>query len=295
MSIAIMTEVWKLDIEKIPKFVLVKIADNANEVTGIAYPSVAYLVAFCGMSERTVQRILSDFVKSGVLVIVGYEKGGRRPREYVIDLEKARKIHGVVDWKYVLRGASVAPLKSVDEESRGASVAPLKDDHEAEGCQPGIPGVPQLCHPRGATATAPEPSLNRHLKEGAQARARDPRAAPTDPKPPAAIPACTVWQDHHDDLRCDFGVEVWEAWLKLCIPESDVDVVLTLAVPTAFFRDHIDATYKEGLQKTLGRRIVIVQRGWAADANRARAYKAHLAEKEAAKKRPPDGPPGRPE
>ena len=103
------------------------------------------------------------------------------------------------------------------------------------------------------------------------------------------------WQDHHNDLRCDFGVEVWEAWLKLCIPESDVDGVLTLAVPTAFFRDHIDATYKEGLQKTLGRRIVIVQRGWAADANRARAYKAHLAEKEAAKKRPPDGPPGRPE
>ena len=164
MSIAIMTEVWKLDIEKIPKFVLVKIADNANEVTGIAYPSVAYLVAFCGMSERTVQRILSDFVKSGVLVIVGYKKGGRRPREYVIDLEKAREIHGVVDWKYVLRGASVAPLKIVDEESRGASVAPLKDDHKAEGCQPGTPGVPAW-HPRGATAMAPEPSINRHGKE----------------------------------------------------------------------------------------------------------------------------------
>ena len=149
MSIAIMTEVWKLEIEKIPKFVLVKIADNANEVTGIAYPSVAYLVAFCGMSERTVQRILSDFVKSGVLVIVGYEKGGRRPREYVIDLEKAREIHGVVDWKYALRGASVAPLK---------------DDHKAEGCQPGTPGVPAR-HPRGATAMAPEPSINRHGKE----------------------------------------------------------------------------------------------------------------------------------
>lgn len=164
MSIAIMTDVWKLDIEKIAKFVLVKIADNANEATGIAYPSVAYLVAFCGMSERTVQRILSDFVKSGVLVIVGYEKGGRRPREYVIDLEKARKIHGVVDWKYALRGASVAPLKSDDEESRGASVAPLKDDHKADGCQPGTPGMPAW-HPRGATAMAPEPSINRHGKE----------------------------------------------------------------------------------------------------------------------------------
>ena len=192
----------------------------------------------------------------------------------------------------------MAPLKGDDEESRGAGRAPLKDDHKAEGCRACTPGV-QGVHPRGATAAAPEPSLNPHLKEGAQARARDSAAAPADPeapafaKPassgegrPAPIPACAVWQDHHDDLLCDFGVEVWEAWLKMCIPESDVDGVLTLAVPTAFFRDHIDATYKEGLQKTLGRRIVIVQRGWAADANRVRTYKEHLAEKEAAKKRP---------
>lgn len=97
-----MTEVWKLDIEKCAKLVLVKIADNANEITGIADPSIPYLAAFCGMSERTVQRSLSDFVKSGVLVIVGHEKGGLRPREYLIDLEKARKIHGLIDVRYGL-------------------------------------------------------------------------------------------------------------------------------------------------------------------------------------------------
>jgi hypothetical protein len=99
VSTAIITEVWKLDIEKSAKLVLIKIADKTNEVTGIADPSIPYLAAFCGMSERTVQRILRDFHQSGVLVIVGYEKGGRRPREYLIDLEKARKIHGLIDMR----------------------------------------------------------------------------------------------------------------------------------------------------------------------------------------------------
>ncbi len=63
-----------------------------------------------------------------------------------------------------------------------------------------------------------------------------------------------------------------------------------MAVPTTFFRDHIDTHFKEGLQKTLGRTVVIVQRGWAADHNHAMAYKKRLAEEKAAKEaaqRPP--------
>lgn len=97
MNIAMMEGVWQLNIEKSAKVVLLKIADNTNEINGIADPSIKYLSVFCGMSPRTVQRILRDFRQSGVLVIVGFEKGGRRPREYLIDLKKARKIHGVVD------------------------------------------------------------------------------------------------------------------------------------------------------------------------------------------------------
>ena len=97
MNTIMMEDVWELDIQKTSKILLLKIADNTNEVTGIADPSIPYLAVFCGMSERTVQRILRDFRQSGVLVVVGHEKGGRRPREYLIDLEKARKIHGVVD------------------------------------------------------------------------------------------------------------------------------------------------------------------------------------------------------
>ncbi len=245
MSIAIMTEVWKLDIEKTSKFVLVKIADNANGDTGIAYPSVAYLVAFCGMSERTIQRILSDFVKSGVLVIVGYEKGGRRPREYVIDLEKARKIYGVVDWQKALRGASVAPLK---------------DDHEAEGCQPGTPGVSQLCHPRGATAMAPEPSLNRNGKEDAQARAGDPGAAP----------ACAVWNASKDRLIERLGANAWKAWLCECIPDKDDGSELTLAVPTAFIRDYVVRNFLTGIEEIVERKVTLVVRPWAGQAARDR-------------------------
>lgn len=104
-------------------------------------------------------------------------------------------------------------------------------------------------------------------------------------------PACVVWQEHEDDLRCHFGVDVYGSWLELCIPESDVDGVLILAVPTVLIRDHIERHFKEGLQKTLGRTVIIVQRGWSANANMVKGYKARLAEekaaKEAALRRPP--------
>ena len=59
-----------------------------------------------------------------------------------------------------------------------------------------------------------------------------------------------------------------------------------MAVPTDFFRDHIETHYQDGLQKTLERKVVIVKRGWAADAHMAKAYKERLSEEEAAKKRP---------
>ena len=139
-------------------------------------------------------------------------------------------------------------------------------------------------HPRGVTAMAPEPSLNRNGKEDAPAGARDPGAAPADED--HQVDACTVWKERYHDLCADFGFDVYEQWLKLCIPESDVDGVLTLAVPTDFFRDHIETHYQDGLQKTLERKVVIVKRGWAADAHTAKAYKERLSEEEAAKKRP---------
>ncbi len=249
MSVAITTEVWKLNIEKISKYVLLKISDNANEVTNIAFPSVAYLAAFCGMSERTVQRVLSDFVKSGVLVVIGHEKGGRRPREYMLDLEKAREIHGVIDWKKRSRGDSVSPLKSDDERSRGDSVSP-------QGCQPVTPGVTQLCRPRSDTAMSPEPSLNRHVKEDAPAGARDPGAAP----------ACALGNASKDRLIERLGANAWKAWLCVCIPDKDDGQMLTLAVSTAFIRDYVVKNFLTGIEEIVERKVTLVVRPWAGQA-----------------------------
>ena len=149
MSQEIEAQVWKLkNIDKLAKFVLVKIADNYNEADEIAWPSVAYLVEHLSMSERAVQRAISDFIKSGVLVVVGNEKGGRGSREYTIDLDRARAIHGVIKKRKYTRGngqraqsaenGTPAPqADDTDAEPRGAPQAP-----PSEGDLRGAPGAP---------------------------------------------------------------------------------------------------------------------------------------------------------
>ena len=149
---------------------------------------------------------------------------------------------------------------------------------------------------------SPKPLLNPYEKKDAPAGARDPGAAPADAfelqehqagdqagdqAVNHTVDACTVWKEKYHDLCADLGFDVWDQWLKLCIPESDVDGVLTLAVPTQFYRDHIETHYREGLEKTLGRTVVIVKRGWSADANTARRHREQLAERAAARKHQP--------
>lgn len=298
MSQEIQSQVWKLrDLPHSAKLVLLKIGDNANEVTGIAWPSVGYLAEHCCMSERTVQRAISDFIKSGVLVLVG--DGERRTRAYTVDLDRARELHNFIKRRRWTVNDTVSP-----------PTAAKPDGDTVSGSKGGDNGGDTMSPSEGDTTSAggdtvagegdtasPKPLTKPYEKKDAPAGARDQGAAPTDAfelrdhragdqagdqAVNHTVDACTVWKEKYHELCADFGVDVWDQWLKLCIPESDVDGVLTLAVPTVFFRDHIETTYKEGLQKTLGRTVVIVQRGWAADANTARRHREQVAAKDAA-------------
>lgn len=66
MSIKIMTLVWSLDMPATQKIVLLALADNAND-EGDCYPSVATLVAKCGLSERSIQSVISKHQDAGHL------------------------------------------------------------------------------------------------------------------------------------------------------------------------------------------------------------------------------------
>ncbi len=185
MSKEIEAQVWKLrDIGNLAKFVLIKIADNCREEDGVAWPSVAYLAEHCQMHERTVQRVIGDFVESGVLVVV--ENGGGRGKStlYVIDMDRARELHGVIEWRRLMRrgartgnsgGKARGDRQTPDNESekKGGTQPPFTD---GKGRQPVAERV--AASPLKGGTRPPEPLLNR------QGRKKDRDLKVTPSKPP---------------------------------------------------------------------------------------------------------------
>lgn len=66
MSVKIMTLVWSLDLPATEKIVLLALADNAND-EGDCYPSVTTLIKKCGLSERSIQGVISKLHDGGHL------------------------------------------------------------------------------------------------------------------------------------------------------------------------------------------------------------------------------------
>lgn len=85
MSIALMTEVWKLDLQAQRKMVLLALADNANDEGTNCYPSVGTIVEKCSMSERTVQGHLQALEETGL--IQRKERSGRSTH-YTLNVER---------------------------------------------------------------------------------------------------------------------------------------------------------------------------------------------------------------
>lgn len=123
------------------KLVAVRLADYADDDGRGIWPAVATIATECDLSERTVQRTLSDFVEEGILTLVA-EGGGRKTSRYDFDL------------------AMVQALKT-GEKTRGDTVSPVTACHPC-----GDTVSPQGCH--GVTQTFNEPSNN--LSSGAQER-----------------------------------------------------------------------------------------------------------------------------
>ena len=85
MSIALMTEVWKLDLQAPRKMILLALADNANDEGTNCYPSVGTIVEKCSMSERTVQGHLQALEETGL--IQRKERSGRSTH-YTLNVER---------------------------------------------------------------------------------------------------------------------------------------------------------------------------------------------------------------
>ena len=200
---------WALNLASVPadrggqpssacKFVLVGLANHADPDGGAAFPSVATLVRYTGLSERTVRTCLDRLEAEGIIrpcdpdiVAARIKRADRRPKGWDLDLtlirgdltgtEAAalrRQFPGLAaraaaaacpDAGEALDGVqSPHPAGAVDDPAGG--VQPLHPA-SATGCNRRTDGV-QPAQPRGA-AVAPEPSKEPCLEPPATARARE--------------------------------------------------------------------------------------------------------------------------
>ena len=198
---------WALNLAPVPadrggqpssacKFVLVGLANHAGPDGTAAFPSVATLVRYTGLSERTVRTCLDRLAAEGIIspcdpgiVAARIKRADRRPQGWDLNLSLIRDDLTEADLAALghhfpglaARVAVVAcpdaggaadglqpphPARAVDDQADG--VQPL---HPASGtgCNEHAGGV-QSAQPRGA-AVAPEPSTE-SSREPSAARAR---------------------------------------------------------------------------------------------------------------------------
>lgn len=94
MSIAVTRAAWEcsLPIDSTAKFVLVRLADFADDRGGNIYPSLARVANDCGLTDRAVRSAVRRLEAAGVLTVEQKEDPGRhRPRLYRIDLHALRE------------------------------------------------------------------------------------------------------------------------------------------------------------------------------------------------------------
>jgi hypothetical protein len=129
MSVKVMGAVWELDLSHSQLLVLLALADHADHDGNNIFPSVGLIAWKTGYSERQVQRIIGECVSEGLLIKVA-DATSRKPATYRIDVTAGKK------------KAPLGGCQNVTPERR----------------QNVTPGVTQLRHPRGDTATSPESS-----------------------------------------------------------------------------------------------------------------------------------------
>jgi hypothetical protein len=217
---------WALNLAPVPaarggqpsspcKFVLVGLANHAGPDGTGAFPSVATLVRYTGLSERTVRTCLDRLQAAGIItpcdpdiVAAWIKRADRRPQGWDLNLCLVRDDPDGVQPLHPVTGSR----EPVDNPADG--VQPL---HPAArtGCNQRTDGV-HLAQPRGA-ATAPEPSKEPH---------REPSAAPARAR--KATPAGERGRGDGDPAG-EFFAALGDAWLLT----ADQRARLTPAVAAA--------------------------------------------------------------
>mgnify|MGYP001610093510 CR=1 FL=1 len=92
MSVHITSAVWKLQLDPVSKLILLKFADCANDQGRNAWPAVATVADECGVSERTVQRVLRTLEAAGIISFDDVESRRHSTNTYTITPENGVRI-----------------------------------------------------------------------------------------------------------------------------------------------------------------------------------------------------------
>ncbi len=95
MSIALMTMVRKTALPTNEKFVLMALADWADDNGTNCWPSIYELSEYLTCSERTVQRLLRELEQGGWIAVVGNHNGGGTSRTYALNVPKMDEVSKV--------------------------------------------------------------------------------------------------------------------------------------------------------------------------------------------------------
>ena len=144
MSVHETSTIYKhVDLPPTQKAILLKVGDNASDA-GFAWPSVARIAHETGYSKRTVQTVLKELVRTGILEIRANEKGGKaRPRVYWINLQRAQELHPLAKFEPT-RFEPFGSAKGAAHDAKGAAHDAKGAAHDTKGC----------------SSSAPEPSGN---------------------------------------------------------------------------------------------------------------------------------------
>lgn len=203
MSVEAITEVWKLDLPRDQKLVLLAFADHADDF-GRCYPSLARVAWKSGYEQtRTISQIVAKLVDEGVLEILEPARG-RTPTLYRIRWDRGIPLPEFDPQEFKTgkpRGAENAPLPENGHSANSDDPKSLNDNvgNSARGAEnaPHEHGV-QKTHPigsvgvrsddrrgafsgrRGALATAPESLTINQRRAGARASESRAPASETD-------------------------------------------------------------------------------------------------------------------
>jgi hypothetical protein len=158
------------------KFVLVGLANHAGPDGTGAFPSVATLVRYTGLSERTVRTCLDRLQVGGIIspcdpniVAARIKRADRRPQGWDLDLSLARDD--------LDEPGAVVPHGRTGRSNPEGHSSEVQSSHPAVRSVDNVVSEVQSAWSRGA-AVAPEPSIEPSLEpSAADARAREPAAA----------------------------------------------------------------------------------------------------------------------